>query len=48
MRFLKRLLLFLLVVVVILAVVLGGGYVYLTRRALPQIDGTSKPTPKEA
>jgi penicillin G amidase len=40
MRFVKGLLLFLLVVVVILAVVLGGGYLYLTRRALPQIDGT--------
>ncbi len=40
MRFIKGLLLFLLVVVVILAVVLGGGYLYLTRRALPQTDGT--------
>jgi penicillin amidase len=40
MRFIKGLLLFLLVVVVILAVVLGGGYLYLTRRAFPQTDGT--------
>jgi len=40
MRFIKGLLLFLLVVVVILAIVLGGGYVYLTRRAFPQTDGT--------
>jgi penicillin G amidase len=40
MRFVKGLVLFLLVVVVILAVVFGGGYLYLTRRALPQIDGT--------
>ena len=40
MRFVKGLLLFLLVVVVILAVVVGGGYLYLTRRALSQIDGT--------
>ncbi len=40
MRFVKGLLLFLLVVVVILAVVLGGGYLYLTRRAFPQNDGT--------
>ncbi len=40
MRFIKGLLLFVLVVVVILAVVLGGGYLYLTRRAFPQTDGT--------
>ena len=40
MRFVKGLLLFLLAVVVILAVVLGGGYLYLTRRAFPQSDGT--------
>jgi penicillin amidase len=40
MRFVKGLLLFLLVVVVILAVVFGGGYLYLTRRAFPQADGT--------
>jgi penicillin amidase len=40
MRFIKGLLLFLLIVVVILAVVLGGSYLYLTRRAFPQIDGT--------
>jgi penicillin amidase len=40
MRFVKGSLLFLLIVVVILAVVLGGGYLYLTRRAFPQTDGT--------
>jgi len=40
MRFVKGLLLFLLAVIVILAVVLGGGYLYLTRRAFPQSDGT--------
>jgi penicillin amidase len=40
MRIVKGLLLFLLIVVVILAVVLGGGYLYLTRRAFPQTDGT--------
>jgi penicillin G amidase len=40
MRFIKGLLLFVLVVVMLLAVVLGGSYLYLTRRAFPQIDGT--------
>ena len=40
MRFIKGLLLFVLVVVVIVAVVAGGSYLYLTRRAFPQIDGT--------
>ena len=40
MRFIKGLLLFVLTVVVILAIVLGGGYLYLSRRAMPQIDGT--------
>ncbi len=40
MRFVKGLLLFVLVVVVILAVVLGSGYLYLTRRAIAQTDGT--------
>lgn len=40
MRFVKGVALFLLVVVVIVAVVLGGSYLYLTRRAFPQTDGT--------
>ncbi len=40
MRIVKGLLIFLLVVVVILAAVGAGGYLYLTRRPLPQIDGT--------
>jgi penicillin amidase len=40
MRFVKGLLLFVLVVVVIVAVVAGGSYLYLTRRAFPQTDGT--------
>jgi penicillin amidase len=40
MRFVKGLLLFLLIVVIIVAVVAGGGYLYLTRRAFPQTDGT--------
>ncbi len=40
MRFIKGLLMFVLVVVVIVAVVAGGSYLYLTRRAQPQINGT--------
>ncbi len=40
MRFIKGLLWFVLIVVVIVAVIAGGSYLYLTRRAFPQIDGT--------
>jgi penicillin amidase len=40
MRFIKGLLLFLLIVVVLVAAVVGTGYLYLVRRAFPQIDGT--------
>ena len=40
MRFIRGVLVFLLIVIVLVAAVGGGGYLYLTRRAFPQIDGT--------
>jgi penicillin amidase len=40
LRFLRGLLTFVLVVVILVAAVGGGGFLYLTRRAFPQTDGT--------
>ncbi len=40
MRFIRGVLAFLLIVIVLVAAVGGGGYLYLTRRAFPQTDGT--------
>lgn len=39
-RFIRNILLLVLVVAVLIAAVAGGGFVYLTRRAFPQTDGT--------
>ena len=42
MRILRQLLTILLVLIVLVAAVAGGGYLYLTRRAFPQTDGTAQ------
>jgi penicillin amidase len=41
-RFIRGLLTFVLVLVILIAAVAGGGFLYLTRRAFPQTDGTAQ------
>jgi penicillin amidase len=40
MRIVRRLVLGVVILIVVIAALVGGGYLYLTRRAFPQIDGT--------